>query len=71
MGTFTQNINFGVLGKFWLGSFIDCSVDVENQVYEMDIDIPALRIEAEYSMDGKLLLMPIKGNGDMTANVSK
>lgn len=37
----------------------------------MDIDIPALRIEAEYSIDGKLLLMPIKGNGDMTANVSK
>lgn len=47
------------------------SADVENQKFELDVDIPALRIEAEYSIDGKVLLMPIRGHGDMTANVSK
>lgn len=46
------------------------SVDVESQKYEMDVDIPALRIEAEYHVDGKILLMPIRGHGDMVANVS-
>lgn len=46
------------------------SADLETQKYEMDIDIPALRIEAEYHVDGKILLMPIRGHGDMVANMS-
>lgn len=47
-----------------------CSVDLENQKYEIHVDIPALRIEAEYHVDGKILLMPIRGHGDMVANMS-
>jgi hypothetical protein len=39
--------------------------------YNLSIDIPKLRIQADYSIDGKLLLLPVKGNGNMEANVSK
>lgn len=47
------------------------SVDLETQKYVIHVDIPALRIEAEYHVDGKILLMPIRGHGDMVANMSR
>ena len=47
------------------------SVDLDKQVYELHIDIPKLRIEADYTVDGKLLLLPVRGNGNLEANVSK
>lgn len=47
------------------------SLNVDTQEYDIHIDLPNLRIEADYTVDGKLLLLPIKGSGNMVANVSK
>ncbi|XP_063934870.1 protein takeout-like [Zophobas morio] len=46
------------------------NVDLDKQVYELHIDIPKLRIEADYTVDGKLLLLPVRGNGNLEANVT-
>ncbi|XP_025834597.1 protein takeout isoform X2 [Agrilus planipennis] len=46
------------------------SVDVENQKYQLDVYLPELQIEAYYTVDGKLLLMPVKGEGPMKANIT-
>lgn len=35
------------------------------------IDLPKLRIQAHYSVDGKILLVAVKGNGNMDTNISK
>lgn len=37
----------------------------------MSIDLLKLRIEADFMVDGKLLMLPVKGNGNMEINVSK
>ncbi|CAG9768268.1 unnamed protein product [Ceutorhynchus assimilis] len=36
----------------------------------VDVDIPKLRIEAHYHLDGKLLLVPVKGDGNLETNVT-
>lgn len=43
---------------------------MDNQKYELDVELPLLRIQADYNVAGKLVLMPIKGEGPMQANVS-
>lgn len=35
------------------------------------VDIPKLRIQAHYNVDGKLLLVPVKGDGNLETNISK
>lgn len=37
----------------------------------LDIDFPELRIEADYNVDGKLLMLNIHGKGLFQANISK
>lgn len=35
------------------------------------IDLPKIRLASEYDIDGRILLLPIKGNGDFNANISE
>lgn len=51
--------------------YIFLSIDLATQRYDLNVELPNLLIEAEYGVDGKVLLLPIKGSGPMTANVSK
>lgn len=41
------------------------SLDMEKKVLEFDLDIPRLRINAQYNLKGQILLLPIIGNGDV------
>ncbi|CAH1176098.1 unnamed protein product [Phaedon cochleariae] len=45
-------------------------VNMDTHLFTLYIDLPKLRIEAHYNVDGKLLVLPIKGNGDLEANVT-
>ncbi|XP_056633372.1 uncharacterized protein LOC130442972 [Diorhabda sublineata] len=45
-------------------------VNLENHNFVINIDLPKLRIEAHYNVDGKLLVMPIKGDGNLEANIT-
>lgn len=38
---------------------------MEKKVLEFDLDIPRLRINAQYDLKGQILLLPIVGNGDV------
>lgn len=44
---------------------------MDTQRYDIEVELPNLGIEAEYGVDGKIILVPIRGSGPMTANVSK
>lgn len=41
------------------------SLDMKKQRLEFDLDIPKLRIDAQYNLKGQILLLPIVGNGDV------
>lgn len=38
---------------------------MKKQRLEFDLDIPKLRIDAQYNLKGQILLLPIVGNGDV------
>ncbi|KAL7294605.1 hypothetical protein TKK_0011911 [Trichogramma kaykai] len=43
-------------------------VDISTLRFAMDILLPHLYIEGTYEVDGRVLLLPIKGNGPLTGN---
>ncbi|XP_050498427.1 circadian clock-controlled protein daywake-like [Diabrotica virgifera virgifera] len=45
-------------------------VDMDNHHFIVNIEIPKLRIEAHYNVDGKLVVMPIKGDGHIEINIT-
>lgn len=47
------------------------SADLDSLQFVVDVDIPKLRIEAQYHIDGKLLMVPVKGDGNLETNVSE
>ncbi|XP_045470422.1 uncharacterized protein LOC123677769 [Harmonia axyridis] len=46
------------------------NVNWDNRSMELNIDIPKLKINAHYIVNGKVLMVPIKGNGDIEANIT-
>ncbi|XP_023025365.2 circadian clock-controlled protein daywake [Leptinotarsa decemlineata] len=46
------------------------NVNLDTHLFTLYIDIPKLRIEAHYTVDGKLLVMPVKGNGNLETNIT-
>lgn len=46
-------------------------MNLDNHDFTLFIDIPKLRIEAHYNVDGKILLVPVKGDGNLETNISK
>jgi hypothetical protein len=45
--------------------------DLEERYLEMQAKVPQTRIVADYVMQGKFLVLPIKGNGKCNMNLSK
>lgn len=46
------------------------SINMDTHVIDIDVDIPKLRIQAQYNVEGKLLMVPVKGGGNIEANLS-
>jgi hypothetical protein len=44
---------------------------MENLHFEFDLELPMLYTIAEYDISGRILLIPIKGNGPAYGNWSK
>ncbi|CAI6350439.1 unnamed protein product [Macrosiphum euphorbiae] len=42
----------------------------KNQSLEIDLNLPLFRIESRYEVNGKILILPIKGNGKFVGNVT-
>ncbi|XP_016660196.1 protein takeout-like isoform X1 [Acyrthosiphon pisum] len=42
----------------------------KNQSLEIDLNLPFFRIESRYEVNGKILILPIKGNGKFVGNVT-
>lgn len=45
------------------------TLDMEKQRLEFDLDIPKLRVDAQYNLKGQILLLPIVGNGDVAMSL--
>ncbi|VEN64687.1 unnamed protein product [Callosobruchus maculatus] len=45
-------------------------VNLDTNEFVLYVDLPKLRIEAHYSVDGKLVLVPVKGDGNLEANIT-
>lgn len=43
----------------------------KNETFEIDINLPLLRIESKYKVNGKVLVLPIEGYGKFVGNFSK
>uniref|UniRef100_A0A336M7Y7 CSON010873 protein n=1 Tax=Culicoides sonorensis TaxID=179676 RepID=A0A336M7Y7_CULSO len=41
------------------------SLDMDKKVLDFELEIPRLRINAQYNLKGQILLLPIVGNGDV------
>ncbi|ENN77412.1 uncharacterized protein LOC109537270 [Dendroctonus ponderosae] len=46
-------------------------VNLDTLQFIVDVDIPKLRIEAHYHVDGKLLMVVVRGDGNMETNVTE
>ncbi|XP_066598660.1 protein takeout [Prorops nasuta] len=46
-------------------------VDLEEQKFAVDIALPHLHMEGNYEIDGRVLLLPIRGSGPMSGNFSE
>jgi hypothetical protein len=44
---------------------------MENLDFDFDLELPMLYTVAEYDVSGRILLIPIKGNGPLNGNWSK
>ncbi|XP_067014527.1 protein takeout [Anabrus simplex] len=44
--------------------------DMEKYIFSFQLDLPLLNIDARYDVDGRILLIPIKGNGPMKLNIT-
>ncbi|KAJ8956819.1 hypothetical protein NQ318_014233 [Aromia moschata] len=45
------------------------SVNLDDYVFSLSVDLPKLRIEAHYNVDGKLLVVPVKGSGNLVGTI--
>ncbi|BES97642.1 JHBP [Nesidiocoris tenuis] len=46
-------------------------VDMNNLKFKFQLGFPHLAIEGKYSVDGKIIMIPIKGDGDVKCDVSR
>lgn len=46
-------------------------VDLDQLLFNIDVALPHLHIQGKYEVDGKVLLLPIRGSGDMTGNFTE
>lgn len=47
------------------------SLDLNRRVYSVGVQIPNLRIDADYSIEGNILLLPLVGEGAARLNLRK
>ncbi|KAJ8871822.1 hypothetical protein PR048_028162 [Dryococelus australis] len=45
--------------------------DLKNKIFELSIDIPEVRVEADYDLTGKILILPLIGFGDARLRLSR
>jgi len=46
-------------------------MDFNNLTMQIQMLVPSLKLMADYEMEGKLLMLPVVGNGDCTLKFSK
>ncbi|XP_071440004.1 protein takeout-like [Hetaerina americana] len=46
----------------------DVRLDLDNLKLEFDLLFPSMHLESEYDVDGKVLVVPVKGNGPSNSN---
>lgn len=64
----------GTLNHFFIHLFISKSIDMKNEskiTMNLHGKVPWLHYVGQYDMDGKILVVPVKGNGDFFMNFSK
>jgi hypothetical protein len=45
--------------------------DFDNKTFEFSGIVPELILTGQYSLDGKVMLLPVQGEGDITTTISK
>ncbi|KAJ9577458.1 hypothetical protein L9F63_005959 [Diploptera punctata] len=60
-----SNITVYGLGDTKIHSF---SMDIENLILYTNASVPFMRFQCNYELEGKVLLLPVKGNGDAEFN---
>ena len=48
-----------------------CRSDLDKRCIEFEANVPFTTIDADYVMDGKFLVLPLKGKGKCNMNLSK
>ena len=46
-------------------------MNISTMTLEIDMLTPSMIFTADYEMDGRILLVPLRGNGDCFMNISK
>ncbi|PSN34100.1 hypothetical protein C0J52_12949 [Blattella germanica] len=66
---FILNLNDITVAGFKDSDIHDLKYDFENQIFSMYLTVPRLEMTGKYNVKGKLLLIPISGNGDVNATL--
>lgn len=57
--------------KIYNKYFLCCRADLNNTKFFIGIEIPFLLFNAQYDMNARVLVIPVKGKGPITANASE
>ncbi|KAJ3664928.1 hypothetical protein Zmor_000460 [Zophobas morio] len=60
---FSQVIRNVKIDKFAEFSALNASMDFNTNVLRLDVEYPVVKFEFDYEIDGKILVMPIRGHG--------
>ncbi|KAI5714070.1 hypothetical protein M8J76_010533 [Diaphorina citri] len=44
-------------------------IDPDSHVFKFDVSFPHLRLDGKYTVDGKIIMLQIKGNGNLTGDI--
>ncbi|XP_050422083.1 protein takeout-like [Adelges cooleyi] len=70
----TNSVNFKALFTHLKGfgaknfELKNIKIDIENHLFEIELHFPEYKIESKYDITGKILMLPIKGNGKFSGN---
>nr|CAD7464096.1 unnamed protein product [Timema tahoe] len=67
------DITFNDLDVYGLSKakIVKTNFDLKNKKINIDLTVETLMIKSKYVVDGKILILPIKGNGDCSLNMSE
>lgn len=74
--TFNEPLSFFLTSRVFLHYYLlmlfvfFLRVDIDNMFFTVQVELPNIFVEGKYEIDGKILLLPLRGSGPLKGNFS-